>query len=217
MKLFSRKLIRLLVLGVAAGVTTAASAAEDAVTSRYPYDPACAWGRIADGKGMIVRCLSEQEVTLLVQGKLSAGQSQQKPAKTEEKPSEQRAESQPAAPPGEGTNDQPSAVVDFDVNVGAVVADKGNLTGSQLHIASAKDKYTQCLKEHGGLQGKTGEVEIRFLVRERGRAEGVSVKKHSSVTLKAAKCVANVVDRRYVGVPQDPVVGGGVTIKFEKR
>ena len=28
---------------------------------RYPFDPACPWGRIADGKGMLVRCIDERE------------------------------------------------------------------------------------------------------------------------------------------------------------
>src|SRR3954469_6094508 len=33
----------------------------DALLRRYPYDPACPWGRIGNGKGLIVRCLTESE------------------------------------------------------------------------------------------------------------------------------------------------------------
>src|SRR5262245_20267823 len=36
--------------------------------SRYPYDPVCAWGRLADGKGMLVRCIRREERTLLLTG-----------------------------------------------------------------------------------------------------------------------------------------------------
>src|SRR3954468_16651958 len=40
----------------------------DALLRRYPYDPACPWGRIGNGKGVIVRCLSEAEAQALRAG-----------------------------------------------------------------------------------------------------------------------------------------------------
>jgi hypothetical protein len=54
------------------------------------------------------------------------------------------------------------------------------------------------------------------LVRQRGRAEGVSVAKRTSVSAEAARCVSEIVDRRYVGVPDAPIVGATVVIKFAK-
>ncbi len=52
-----------ILLGFAALATgaVAVAEAEDALLKRYPYDPACAWGRVGNGKGMVVRCLSEDE------------------------------------------------------------------------------------------------------------------------------------------------------------
>jgi hypothetical protein len=50
------------------------------------------------------------------------------------------------------------------------------------------------------------------LVRERGRAEGVAVKDRRGVSLVAAKCIADVIDRRYVGYPAAPIVGATLTI-----
>src|SRR3954468_19869581 len=44
----------------------------DALLRRYPYDPACPWGRIGNGKGLIVRCLSEAEDQALRSGALPA-------------------------------------------------------------------------------------------------------------------------------------------------
>jgi hypothetical protein len=166
---------------------------------------------------MIVRCISEQEATALVQSRPITVPAPDKTAKVEPKPSEQPGDSQPAAPPSDDGKDQRSATLDVDVNVGPVVADKGNLTGGKLNFKDAKEKYLQCVKDNGGLQGKSGEVQVRFLVRERGRAEGVSVAKRSSVTIKAAQCIADVVDRRYVGIPGEAVVGATVTVKFDKR
>src|SRR5436190_5971218 len=37
--------------------------AEPAV--RYPFDPVCPWGRVADGRGMLVRCLEPAEAQRL--------------------------------------------------------------------------------------------------------------------------------------------------------
>src|SRR5882757_8730665 len=45
----------------------------DALLRRYPYDPACPWGRIGNGKGLIVRCLSETEAQGLRSGTLAVG------------------------------------------------------------------------------------------------------------------------------------------------
>jgi hypothetical protein len=58
-------------------------------------------------------------------------------------------------------------------------------------------------------------VQVRFLVRELGRAEGVLVKERQGVTLEAAKCIAGVIDRRNVGYPEAPIVGATITIDLE--
>src|SRR6187402_531244 len=44
----------------------------DALLRRYPYDPACPWGRVGNGKGLIVRCLTEGEAQGLRAGTLLA-------------------------------------------------------------------------------------------------------------------------------------------------
>ena len=59
----------LLMLGPAVGAAALAGVAIGQVrdeTTRYPYDPACAWGRLANGKGLIVRCLTRSESESLV-------------------------------------------------------------------------------------------------------------------------------------------------------
>src|SRR5450755_570095 len=57
----------LLAFGVAASGESA-----DALLRRYPYDPACPWGRIGNGKGIIVRCVSEGEASALRAGTVPA-------------------------------------------------------------------------------------------------------------------------------------------------
>ena len=69
----------------------------------------------------------------------------------------------------------------------------------------------------GGVSSDGGEVELRFLVQGRGRAEGVSVQKRRGVSVAAAKCIADVVDRRYVGYPDGPEVGATLVVTMKKK
>ncbi|HEY6723798.1 MAG TPA: hypothetical protein VI197_07185, partial [Polyangiaceae bacterium] len=98
---------------------------------------------------------------------------------------------------------------------GPITADQGTLSIGRLHMP--KDRYAKCVDDNGGLEGKDGEVHVRFLVRgEVSRAEGVSVSKRRNLSPAAAKCVADVVDRRRVGTPDTPMVGATLVIKFSR-
>jgi len=188
-------------LGVSLLAVAAVASAQSA-KARYPYDPACAWGRIANGKGMLVRCLSEQEAVALAKGTAPV------PAKSE--PTD--GATKPAAedtPAPEGKSGP------LTVEVGPITADQGTLSIGRLHLP--KDRYAKCVEDNGGVEGKDGEVHVRFLVRgEVSRAEGVSVSKRRNLTAAAAKCVADVVDRRRVGTPDTPMVGATLVIKFTR-
>jgi hypothetical protein len=98
--------------------------------------------------------------------------------------------------------------------VGPAQADTGELPEAQVQLGKVPDRYVQCVNGNAGLEGPEGKVTVRFLVRERGRAEGVSVKDRQGVSLAAAKCVAEVVDRRFVGYPAAPIVGATLSIEF---
>ena len=206
----------LLAFGVAASGESA-----DALLRRYPYDPACPWGRIGNGKGLIVRCLSEPEAQALRSGTVPAAS----PAPSASAPPSPVAGSTAPSPTpptpasSEEVNDAdagpPSATDEkLDVTIGPVTADSGELGIGKL--GQPKDRYVKCINDNGGLKDPTGEVQVRFLVRQRGRAEGVSVAKRTNVSAEAARCVSEIVDRRYVGVPDAPIVGATVVIKFAK-
>ena len=98
--------------------------------------------------------------------------------------------------------------------VGAAVADTSELPEAQVQLRKTTERYAQCVASNGGLEGMDGRVTVRFLVRERGRAEGVAVKDRQGVSLAAAKCVAEIVDRRFVGYPAAPIVGATLSIDF---
>lgn len=198
----------------------------DALLRRYPYDPACPWGRIGNGKGLIVRCLSEAEAQGLRAGTLPLPNSSALPVASAA-PSSSPAAATSAAlatpPAADETADvdagapaptAPPSNEKLEITVGPVTADTGTLGVGKL--GAARDKYLKCINDNGGLKDATGEVQVRFMLRQKGRAEGVSVAKRSGVSAEAARCVSEVVDRRYVGVPAEPMVGATVSIKFAK-
>lgn len=212
-----RGLAALLGLAALATGAVAVAEAEDALLKRYPYDPACAWGRIGNGKGMVVRCMTEDEakalrttpsVTPAPGSAPAAGKpaSETTPASTSAAP--------PITEPVAAAEPEPSPDAALEVTVGPVTAEEGTLGLGKL--GQPKDKYVACVQKNGGLSGPVGEVAVRFLVRGKGIAEGVSVSKRTNLSKEAAQCVAEVVDRRRVGTPESPMVGATVLVKFAK-
>jgi hypothetical protein len=191
------------VIGGFAVLASSGATAQPAATSRYPYDPACPWGRLSNGKGLIVRCLSESEHV-----RLSTGTSEAPPAAASDAPVASSAPPSDVPPPD-------AAAERVTVTVGPVIAETGKLPQAEKLLSAARQRMAQCF-EQGGLKAASGEVQVKFLVRPRGRAEGVSVGKRSNVSAKAARCVADVVDRRYVGTPEASLVPASVTIKITR-
>jgi len=216
----------LLMLSVASlllafGVVASGESA-DALLRRYPYDPACPWGRIGNGKGIIVRCLSEPEAQALRAGTVPAAPAASAPPNPVASAAPATSSTAPLAPSASPSAEEPEVDAGppsasdekLDVTVGPVTADSGELGIGKL--GAPKDRYQKCVNDNGGLKDGSGEVQVRFLVRQRGRAEGVSVAKRTNLSAEAARCVSEVVDRRYVGVPDAPIVGATVVIKFAK-
>jgi len=177
------------------GWTASARADDPGKANRYPYDPVCSWGRIADGRGMLVRCMKQGEAEALLAGKPA-------PAPT--------ASDQPEPPPSPPTEGK------LTMEVGPVQVDSGTLPQALTKLKVPSDRYLECVERNGGLGKEDGEVQVRFLVRERGRAEGAVVKTRRAVSEKAAACIADVVDRRFVGHPDVPIVGATLVVKFSK-
>ena len=174
---------------------------------RYPYDPACPWGRIADGNGMLVRCLVAAEAS-----QLTASSDAVRPVAHAPTIGTVSATGDAFTPVESAA---PVAALKGNVrvdSVGPAVADAGELPLADKKLAVAKDRFVECVTKNGGLSAKQAKVVVRFLVRERGRAEGVGVKSFSGVSPAAAECIADVVNLRYVGYPAAPIVGATIPI-----
>jgi hypothetical protein len=193
-------------------------AAEPAL--RYPFDPVCPWGRVADGRGILVRCLDAAEAQRLATRAPAIAAPPLAPAAVPPLAPAPVTAAEPRrpseAPPLAASAPAPrmsSRKVSLE-RVSAARADTGELPEARAQLLRANDRYVQCVESNGGLSASPASVTLRFLVRERGRAEGVTVKERAGLSLAAAKCVANVVDRRFVGYPAAPIVGADLTIDF---
>lgn len=177
---------------------TAALATGDK-TARYPFDPVCPWGRLSNGKGMIHRCITEQEARTLAEA-------QEIVKKREAAPEEDKSASPPKTAQAKA----------FELTLGPITADQGEITVGRLDLPL--DRYRKCIDDNGGLQKPSGEVVVKFLVRaERVRAEGATVDSFNNVSLAAAECIAAVVDRRQVGTPSVPMTGAKLTFSLREK
>jgi hypothetical protein len=118
-----------------------------------------------------------------------------------------------AASTAPATSNNVPATEPLSAELVSVVPEEGKLPLAEKKLSIPLERYVACVQEHGGLQGTVGQVVVKFLVRERGRAEGSSVEKYQGVTEAAARCIANVVDRRPTGTPEAPMVAASATIR----
>jgi hypothetical protein len=194
--------VALFAIGTGAVIALSATSGEAAdPLNRYPYDPVCAWGRVANGRGLIVRCLTQAEAAELGRAR----------------PGTPGVIAPPLPVPEAGIPDATPLALGAELRGLRVTADVGKLNEAEKKLTAAKDRYLDCIAKNGGLEDQKAEVHVRFLVRARGRAEGVSVARRSGLSSQAAQCVAEVVDRRAVGVPEEPIVGATAVIQFAAR
>lgn len=199
----------LLAISVGLGTAAALGDSVESLIRRYPYDPACSWGRLANGKGTVIRCLTEKEASGISTTQAAPPSSTPTAAPVPTTATTTDAAAPALAPPTETA----TTTKGIQVTVGPVTADKGELGIGKL--GAPKDRYAKCVEDNGGMKGPSGEVHVRFLVRSKGVAEGVSVQKRTAnITAEAAHCIAEVIDRRRVGVPDEPLVGATVVIKL---
>jgi len=74
---------------------------------------------------------------------------------------------------------------------------------------------SECVAEHGGLEAEKGLLKVQFLVRARGKAEGVEILERKAVSTDAGRCVQKLLKNKWVGMPSvDPT---GVQFRYELK
>jgi hypothetical protein len=115
-----------------------------------------------------------------------------------------------AAPPAPAPASPPS------VEMKPPKFENGDVPKAEKALSGAKllDAIAKCVGDAGGLSGKTGSLKVEFLVRARGKAEGVEVKPQN-VPQAAAQCVRTLLKNRTIGIPSaDPT---GVTVIYNLK
>jgi hypothetical protein len=96
------------------------------------------------------------------------------------------------------------------VEVSAPTFENGEVTRVEKAFTKATADIAACVADHGGLLGDAGSMKVRFLVRSRGRAEGVEIVAAKGVGAEASACVRKLLKNKAIGAPTaDPV---GVTV-----
>lgn len=115
------------------------------------------------------------------------------------------------APSGSGAPSRP-VVVTLD----EPVFDGGDVPKAAASLERMKAGFARCVATENALTKNEASIDLRFLVRAPGRAEGVGAEKVRGVSGDVVRCMASVLARSYIGAPSDDPVGVGVTVRVRK-
>jgi hypothetical protein len=115
------------------------------------------------------------------------------------------------APPAVAAPAGPPPLVD----IGAPKFENGEVPRAEKALTKAATDIAKCVADHGGLTAATGTLKIQFLVRNRGRAEGVEILSAKGLGPDAAACVRVLLKNKPIGPPTSDPVGVTVTISLK--
>jgi len=120
----------------------------------------------------------------------------------------------PPAPPPAVPEPAPPAVPPL-VEMGAPKFENGEVTRVDKALSSITSGVGKCIADNGGLSGVSGSMTVSFLVRVRGRAEGVEVSKRKGVSAEAGECIRKLLKNKAIGAPSADPVGVSFTISLK--
>lgn len=180
--------------GAEPGRTSSAMADGENPTNSNRHDGLCSWGWLGDGRGTLVRCLTEDEAHTLAKSA--------------------KGETGTGAGAATVTSEEPTAIVAI---VNSIVFEGESISSAKQNLASLASDYQSCVARHGGLRHEAGEVRIRFHIDSRGVARDASVSRRRVVSVLAARCVAEIVDHQFVGVPKSKASVATLVIRFARK
>ncbi|HMJ53482.1 MAG TPA: hypothetical protein VK540_15455 [Polyangiaceae bacterium] len=96
------------------------------------------------------------------------------------------------------------------------VFDGGDVPRAGAALDRMKSAFVRCASIESALAKNEASIDLRFLVRSPGRAEGVDVDKARGVSADVVRCMTSVLARSYIGAPSDDPVGVAVTVRLRK-
>ena len=176
----------------------------------------CPHGALEDPHRGFVRCLREDEkgaewlppAPQPEPPAADAGADAAPPEKPQEKPAPEKPAPEKPAP----EKPQPPPTV----TVGAPKFEGGEVPKAEKFLSTQIEGIGKCIASNGGLSVKKGSIKLSFLVRARGRAEGVEVASSKGITEGAESCIRALLKNRAVGAPSSDPVGVIVTYTLER-
>lgn len=93
----------------------------------------------------------------------------------------------------------------------------GEVPKVERFLAKQGERVAACVLKHGGLTEADGLIKMQFLVRMRGRAEGVEVLAARGVTEEAQRCARKRLKNEHVGTPTADPTGVTFTYRLKRR
>jgi hypothetical protein len=97
------------------------------------------------------------------------------------------------------------------------VFDGGDVPRAAAALDRMKVAFGKCASVENALTKSEASIDLRFLVRAPGRAEGVDVDKARGLSADVVRCMTTALARSYVGAPSDDPVGVAVTVRVRKE
>jgi hypothetical protein len=187
-----------------------------AAPGRKGSDPGCIYGQVIDGHSGAVRCLSPEEVS---------------PPGPYDMPGESADAGADADAGREGGSTGParrdagwdSSVAiplrSVSVAIEGLQFENGDVPRAPSALERIKKDFAKCVAASPSetvVLKPEATVELRFLVRAPGKAEGVDVVQSRGVSADIVRCVTSSLAGRLVGPPTSDPVGVGLTVRFKK-
>ena len=96
------------------------------------------------------------------------------------------------------------------------IFDGGDVPRAAAALDRMKTAFARCASVENALTKNEASIDLRFLVRAPGRAEGVNAEKARGVSSDVVRCMTSVLARSYVGAPSDDPVGVAVTVRVRR-
>jgi hypothetical protein len=172
--------------------------------------PRCPYGELVDPHRGFVRCLlpDERDAGWLP----PAPQPVPDPPKVAKDPDAKDPDAKD--PDVKGPDAKPAGPPPL-VDIGAPKFENGEVPRAEKALTKAATDIAKCVADHGGLTAATGTLKVQFLVRNRGRAEGVEILSAKGLGADAASCVRVLLKNKPIGPPTADPVGVTVTISLK--
>lgn len=110
-----------------------------------------------------------------------------------------------------------SAVTSYRARIVSVAFENGVVARAQRALERAADEMAECVLTQGGLKMPSARLKVMFLVRARGRAEGIIVASARNIPPRVVRCITTLIETEPVGPPSNDPVGVTALIELKER